>query len=187
MTSHWPRLHHPRFLGFFDRLPVDRVPVGISTADFTIDLIKIIYQIRDFGFRVQLPLKMRMKNLPLPFNATFYHLHLFHPATHIVFRFLPGCFEIFPKPITIFSKCSSSDTGKYTERNGEKEMSMLNRFPEEICSISSRSRVLAHRPCPKLEMFCPLVLQLSSRLQQSSDDQSRHESENRLEVRAQLP
>ena len=31
---------------------------------------------------------------------------------------------------------------------------------KEICSISSRSRVLAHRPCPKLEMFCPSVLQL---------------------------
>ena len=30
----------------------------------------------------------------------------------------------------------------------------------EICSISSRSRVLAHRPWPKLEMFCPSVLQL---------------------------
>ena len=29
-----------------------------------------------------------------------------------------------------------------------------------ICSISSRSRVPAHRPCPKLEMFCPSVLQL---------------------------
>ena len=27
----------------------------------------------------------------------------------------------------------------------------------EICSISSRSRVLALRPCPKLEMFCPSV------------------------------
>ena len=31
---------------------------------------------------------------------------------------------------------------------------------KEICSISSWSRVLAHRPCPKLEMFRPLVLQL---------------------------
>ena len=33
---------------------------------------------------------------------------------------------------------------------------------KEICSISSRSLVLAHRPCPKLrpEMFCPSVLQL---------------------------
>ena len=31
---------------------------------------------------------------------------------------------------------------------------------KEICSISSRSRVLAHRPCPKPEMFCPSVLQL---------------------------
>ena len=31
---------------------------------------------------------------------------------------------------------------------------------KEICSIYSRSRVLAHRPCPKLEMFCPSVLQL---------------------------
>ena len=31
---------------------------------------------------------------------------------------------------------------------------------KDICSISSRSRVLAHRPCPKLEMFCPSVLQL---------------------------
>ena len=33
-------------------------------------------------------------------------------------------------------------------------------WKKEICSISSRSRVLAHRPCPKLEMFCPSVLQL---------------------------
>ena len=31
---------------------------------------------------------------------------------------------------------------------------------KEICSISSRSRVLAHRPCTKLELFCPSVLQL---------------------------
>ena len=31
---------------------------------------------------------------------------------------------------------------------------------KEICSISRRCRVLAHRPCPKLEMFCPSVLQL---------------------------
>ena len=31
---------------------------------------------------------------------------------------------------------------------------------KEICSISSQSRVLAHRPCPKLEMFCPSILQL---------------------------
>ena len=35
-----------------------------------------------------------------------------------------------------------------------------DREQKEICSISSRSRVLAHRPCPKLEMFCPSVLQL---------------------------
>ena len=57
-----------------------------------------------------------------------------------------------------------------------------------ICSISSRSRVLAHRPCPKLEMFCPSVLQLFFlRLQQSSYDQSQHEFENRLEIRPQLP
>ena len=35
---------------------------------------------------------------------------------------------------------------------------IINR--KENCSISSRSRVLAHRPCPKLEMFCPSVLQL---------------------------
>ena len=38
--------------------------------------------------------------------------------------------------------------------------SSQNQHNEEICSISSRSRVLAHRPCPKLEMFCPSVLQL---------------------------
>ena len=31
---------------------------------------------------------------------------------------------------------------------------------KKICSISSRSRVLVHRPCPKLDMFCPSVLQL---------------------------
>ena len=45
---------------------------------------------------------------------------------------------------------------------------------EEICSISSRSRVLAHRPCPKLEMFLPIGSTTFLRLQQSSDDQSRH-------------
>ena len=41
---------------------------------------------------------------------------------------------------------------------------------EEICSISrySQIRVLAHWPCPKQEMFCPLVLQLFLRLQQTS-------------------
>ena len=37
---------------------------------------------------------------------------------------------------------------------------MADKQKIEICSISSRSRVLAHRPCPKLEMFCPSVLQL---------------------------
>ena len=31
---------------------------------------------------------------------------------------------------------------------------------KEICSIFSWSRVLAHRPCPKKEMFSPSVLQL---------------------------
>ena len=39
----------------------------------------------------------------------------------------------------------------------------IKEYPEslekEICSISSWSRVLAHWPCPKLEMFCPSVLQ----------------------------
>ena len=67
---------------------------------------------------------------------------------------------------------------------------------QEVCSISSRSRVHAHRPCPKLEMFCPSVLQLFLRLQQSSDDESRHEFFfffffffffNWLEIRNQLP
>ena len=34
------------------------------------------------------------------------------------------------------------------------------RQKKEIFSISCLSRVLAHRPCPKVEMFCPSVLQL---------------------------
>ena len=32
---------------------------------------------------------------------------------------------------------------------------------KEVCSISSQSRFLAYRPCQKLKMFCPSVLQLS--------------------------
>ena len=65
---------------------------------------------------------------------------------------------------------------------------------EEIRSISSRSRVLAHRPCPKLEMFCPSVLQLFYGC--SKVLMTNHGMcflflflcfSNRLEIRAQLP
>ena len=65
---------------------------------------------------------------------------------------------------------------------------------KEICSISSRSRVLAHRPCPKLEMFCPSVLQLFYGC--SKVLMTNHGMRflflffcfsNRLEIRAQLP
>ena len=65
---------------------------------------------------------------------------------------------------------------------------------KEICSISSRSRVLAHRPCPKLEMFCPSVLQLFYGC--SKVLMTNHGMcflflflcfSNRLEIRAQLP
>ena len=68
------------------------------------------------------------------------------------------------------------------------------RRSEEICSISSRSRVLAHRPCPKLEMFCPSVLQLFYGC--SKVLMTNHGMcflflflcfSNRLEIRAQLP
>ena len=46
-----------------------------------------------------------------------------------------------------------------------------------VLSLAGRSRVLAHRPCPKLEMFCKSQIGSTTflRLQQSSDDQSRHE------------
>ena len=60
---------------------------------------------------------------------------------------------------------------------------------KEICSISSQSRVLAHRPCPKLEMFCPSVLQLSygcSKVLMTNQAMILFLL-NRLEIRAQLP
>ena len=63
---------------------------------------------------------------------------------------------------------------------------------KEICSISS---VLAHRPCPKLEMFCPSVLQLfygCSKVLMTNHGMSFLFLFNfcfsiRLEIRAQLP
>ena len=60
---------------------------------------------------------------------------------------------------------------------------------KEICSISSRSRVLAHRPCPTREMFCPLVLQLfygCSKVLMTNHGMIFFFL-NRLEIRAQLP
>ena len=58
---------------------------------------------------------------------------------------------------------------------------------KEICSISCRSRVLAHRPCPKTRDVLPIGFTTFVRLQQSSYGQSPHEFENRLEIRAGLP
>ena len=65
---------------------------------------------------------------------------------------------------------------------------------KEICSISRRSRVLAHRPCPKLEMLCPSVLQLfcgCSKVLMTNHGMSFlflfFCFSNRLEIRAQLP
>ena len=63
-------------------------------------------------------------------------------------------------------------------------------YRKEICSISSRSRVLAHRPCPKLEMFCPSVPQLfygCNKVLMTNHGMSFFFFSNRLEIRAQLP
>ena len=57
-----------------------------------------------------------------------------------------------------FTACEHFD---WCEPIGHWCWNSLSTSSEEICSTSSRSRVLAHRPCPKLEMFCPSVLQLS--------------------------
>ena len=74
------------------------------------------------------------------------------------------------------------------------KIDMWGEEKKEICSISSRSRVLAHRPCPKLEMFCPSVLQLFYGC--SKVLMTNHGMcflflflcfSNRLEIRAQLP
>ena len=65
---------------------------------------------------------------------------------------------------------------------------------KEICSIYRRCRVLAHRPCPKLEMFCRSVLQLfygCSKVLMTNHGMSFlflfFCFSNRLEIRAQLP
>ena len=100
------------------------------------------------------------------------------------------------RPKTRSAICFSAtyqEGSESTEGRRRSGHSVGSSLEKEICSISSRSRVVAHRPCPKLEMFCPSVLQLfysCSKVRMTNHGMSVlflfFCFSNRLEIRAQL-